>query len=258
MDAAFGKVRDVARRRSVDERRGSDDAASKRLSVFIHRKKRGAKRDAPDLERNLSARSGEDSLFPSNRSESSFVESGHSSLLTDDDDCDHERYVRGSVSSILPYSQKTKRLVQVASERIDTLPTTSDYYETARAEAVKPIPRRARALCTTEVCLQRSGWTDLVSASPYPPTSQRGYLKSHRCLQSSFPFAYRALLEHLVRSYCCNSLCPSSATNAKLAVDRNLQTGNPYDQRYHHISRTPDCLHSPRLRSTLQHIPSLP
>lgn len=95
MDAALEKVKDKTKRRSVDDRRGSEDMSSKRLSSFIPGKKRASKKDAPGLERNLSAQSAGDSVsFISNRSETSLLdESGHSSLLTDDNS-DMEGYVK--------------------------------------------------------------------------------------------------------------------------------------------------------------------
>ncbi|KAI7427147.1 hypothetical protein KC336_g6067 [Hortaea werneckii] len=86
MDAALEKVRGRARRKSADDRRGSDDTASRRLSGLISRKKPASKRDKQGLERNLSAPSGEDSLSISgNRSEGSLLDSGRSSQFTDDD-----------------------------------------------------------------------------------------------------------------------------------------------------------------------------
>ncbi|KAI7287285.1 hypothetical protein KC345_g626 [Hortaea werneckii] len=86
MDAALEKVRGRARRKSADERRGSDDTTSRRLSGLISRKKPAFKRDKQGLERNLRAPSGEDSLSISgNRSEGSLLDSGRSSQFTDDD-----------------------------------------------------------------------------------------------------------------------------------------------------------------------------
>lgn len=93
MDAALEKVRGRARRKSADERRGSDDTASRRLSGLISRKKPASKRERQGLERNLSAPSGEDSLSISgNRSEGSLLDSGRSSQFTDDDS-EHPGYV---------------------------------------------------------------------------------------------------------------------------------------------------------------------
>ncbi|RMZ23952.1 hypothetical protein D0859_12002 [Hortaea werneckii] len=86
MDAALGKVRGRAGRKSADERRGSDDTTSRRLSGLISRKKPASKRDKQGLERNLTAPSGEDSLsIFGNRSEVSLLDSGRSSQFTDDD-----------------------------------------------------------------------------------------------------------------------------------------------------------------------------
>lgn len=94
MDAAIGKVKERTKRRSVDDRRGSDDTSTKRLSALLPRKRRGSKQDVSGPERNLSAVSTNDSLAGSgNHSESSLVDdSGHSSLLTDDNS-DVEGYV---------------------------------------------------------------------------------------------------------------------------------------------------------------------
>lgn len=94
MDAAFGKVKERTRRKSVDDRRGSEDTSAKRLSGLFPRKKRRESKDKPGLERNLSAPSGDESLFLSdNRSDSSLLNgSGRSSLLTEDNS-DVEGYV---------------------------------------------------------------------------------------------------------------------------------------------------------------------
>ncbi|KAK4546674.1 hypothetical protein LTR36_001892 [Oleoguttula mirabilis] len=86
MDAAIEKVKDRTKRRSVDDRRGSDDPSIKRLAGFLPRKKREEKKDASGREPSLSAQSAGDSvLLSGNRSETSLLDdSGHSSLLTDD------------------------------------------------------------------------------------------------------------------------------------------------------------------------------
>lgn len=99
MDAAFEKVKERTRRKSVDDRRGSDDASARRLSSIIPHRKRASKVDAPGLQRNLSAQSGDNLSFTGNRSESSLLDdSGHSSLLTDDNS-DVEGYVELSFST---------------------------------------------------------------------------------------------------------------------------------------------------------------
>ena len=100
MDSAIDKVRERARK-SVDERRGSDDSASgARLSALITRK---LKRKDKDKDKDsLGARSstlvvdsGEsgDLALSDTRSEGSLLdEDGHSSLLTDDGS-DNDGYV---------------------------------------------------------------------------------------------------------------------------------------------------------------------
>jgi len=100
MDAAIDKVRERARK-SVDERRGSDDSASQtRFSALITRK---LKRKEKDKDKDsLSARnstlvvdsgeSGELALSDARSDGSLLDEDGHSSLLTDDGS-DNEGYV---------------------------------------------------------------------------------------------------------------------------------------------------------------------
>ncbi|KAK5128029.1 hypothetical protein LTR85_005146 [Meristemomyces frigidus] len=100
MDAAIEKVKDRTKRRSVDDRRGSDDNSTKRLTNLLPRKRRGSKQAGPELERNLSVVSAGDNLsFSGNRSESSLVDdSGHSSLLTDDNSDIEGKPVRPTLS----------------------------------------------------------------------------------------------------------------------------------------------------------------
>ena len=100
MDAAIDKVRERTRK-SVDERRGSDDSASgTRLSALINRKlkRKDKEKDKDGLgARNStlvvdSGESGELALSDA-RSEGSLLdEDGHSSLLTDDGS-DNDGYV---------------------------------------------------------------------------------------------------------------------------------------------------------------------
>jgi hypothetical protein len=109
MDAAIDKVRERARK-SVDERRGSDDSASQtRFSAMITRK---LKRKDKDKDKDsLGARnstlvvdSGEsgDLALSDARSDGSLLdEDGHSSLLTDDGD-DNDGYVL-NIYSILDF-----------------------------------------------------------------------------------------------------------------------------------------------------------
>ncbi|KAI6837008.1 hypothetical protein KC367_g702 [Hortaea werneckii] len=142
MDAALEKVRGRARRKSADDRRGSEDTASRRLSGLISRKKPASKRDKQGLERNLSAPSGEDSLSISgNRSEGSLLDSGRSSQFTDDDS-EHpgvneqivEGPLRDETSVVEPGSTASG---QGYSQ--DTRETTSERPETPRNQ-----PRRGR------------------------------------------------------------------------------------------------------------------
>ena len=92
MDGAIGRMKDRARRHSVDDRRGSDDttasSSSKRLSSLVPRSRRLSRKDKPDLERDLSAHSiVDDTLtFTGSRSETASIldESRHSSIFTDD------------------------------------------------------------------------------------------------------------------------------------------------------------------------------
>ena len=91
VDAAVGKMKDRARRQSVDSRRGSDDTTaspSRRLSNLIPRNRRRSKKAATSQERNLGAHStADDALSLSgSRSETASLldESGHSSIFTDD------------------------------------------------------------------------------------------------------------------------------------------------------------------------------
>ena len=92
-------------RRSIDDRRGSADAGTNRLSKLLPRRKRSAKpEDTNGLERELSTLSSADGTLGSlsvsgTRSDTSlFDDSGHSSLLTDDNS-DVEGYVRSKSAS---------------------------------------------------------------------------------------------------------------------------------------------------------------
>ena len=91
VDAAIGKVKDRARRQSVDSRRTSEDTTaspSRRLSKLIARSRRGSKQVGPAQERDRSAHSTADDKFSisGNRSDTASLldESGHSSIFTDD------------------------------------------------------------------------------------------------------------------------------------------------------------------------------
>lgn len=105
MESAIDKVKERTRRRSVDdrglERRDSDD--SRRLSTLVSKTKRKVKRSLKvadaDSERNTSIDSGSGSRLGTselelagNHSNSSLLqyESGHSSLLTDDERSDQD------------------------------------------------------------------------------------------------------------------------------------------------------------------------
>jgi hypothetical protein len=106
MDTALDKVRERTRK-SVDERRGSDESASaNRLSSLLERGARKLKRKeknndnndgASTLAVNHSGESGELAFSDGGRSEGSLLdEDGHSSLLTDDGS-DNEGYVQHSI-----------------------------------------------------------------------------------------------------------------------------------------------------------------
>ena len=89
---AIDKVKDRTRRRSVDDRRNSDDVSGGRLSALLSKTKRKSKRDdtgdGPD--RTFSVDSV--NISPGNRSELSLVDgSGSSSLFTDDERGDADR-----------------------------------------------------------------------------------------------------------------------------------------------------------------------
>lgn len=91
VDAAIDKVKQRARRRSVDDRRGSEESSGKRLSGLFPRRKRSPNKGSSGLERHLTAQSG--GSLSGNHSDSSLVdESGRSSLYTDDNS-DIEGYV---------------------------------------------------------------------------------------------------------------------------------------------------------------------
>lgn len=103
MDTAIDKVRERTRK-SVDERRGSDESVSaNRLSSLLERGARKLKRKEKDHENNNGAstlavnhsgESGELAFSDGGRSEGSLLdEDGHSSLLTDDGS-DNEGYVQ--------------------------------------------------------------------------------------------------------------------------------------------------------------------
>jgi len=109
MDAAIDKVRERARK-SVDERRGSDDSASAtRLSALINRKlkRKDKEKDKDSLgARNStlavdSGESGELALSDARSDGSLLDEDGHSSLLTDDGS-DNDGYVL-NIYSILDF-----------------------------------------------------------------------------------------------------------------------------------------------------------
>ncbi|KXT00157.1 hypothetical protein AC578_3298 [Pseudocercospora eumusae] len=92
MDAAIDKVKERTRRRSVDDRRGSDDVSGRRLStLFVSKTKRkikGEKGAEPDGTRTLSV---DCSGLEGNQSDSASPLSGRSSLLTDDEALDPRR-----------------------------------------------------------------------------------------------------------------------------------------------------------------------
>ena len=114
MDAALDKVRERARRKSVDDRRGSDDTANRRLSGLFPRKKKASRKGSRGPERNLSTPAGDDKLSISgNRSESSLLDSGHSSLFTDDAS-DQEGYVSPSFLFTDPLSSR-RQMYDVSS-----------------------------------------------------------------------------------------------------------------------------------------------
>jgi hypothetical protein len=111
MDAAIDKVRERARK-SVDERRGSDDSASQtRFSALLARKLKRKDKDKDKDNDSLGARnstlvvdSGEsgDLALSDARSDGSLLdEDGHSSLLTDDGS-DNDGYVL-NICSILDF-----------------------------------------------------------------------------------------------------------------------------------------------------------
>ena len=85
METAIGKVKDRTKR-APDDRLGSEDGTGRRLSALISRKKRNPRLDAKNftVDRNFSTESGYS--VDMNRSDSSLPldESGHSSLLTED------------------------------------------------------------------------------------------------------------------------------------------------------------------------------
>lgn len=92
MENAIDKVRGSSRRRSVDDRPKTEDGQPRKLSTLVSKAKRKVRkgdRDA-DLSQTTSLESGTDLALAGNRSESSllFDESGHSSLLTDDERTD--------------------------------------------------------------------------------------------------------------------------------------------------------------------------
>ncbi|KAI7329283.1 hypothetical protein KC315_g6232 [Hortaea werneckii] len=172
MDAALEKVRGRARRKSADDRRGSDDTASKRLSGLISRKKPASKRDKQGLERNLSAPSGEDSLSISgNRSEGSLLDSGRSSQFTDDDS-EHpgvneqivEGPLRDETSVVEPGSTASG---QGYSQ--DTRETTSERPETPRNQ-----PRRGR-INTASLPATPDNLVETPSTLVTPPTPTDPY-----------------------------------------------------------------------------------
>ncbi|KAI6877980.1 hypothetical protein KC360_g8905 [Hortaea werneckii] len=172
MDAALEKVRGRARRKSADDRRGSDDTASRRLSGLISRKKPASKRDKQGLERNLSAPSGEDSLSISgNRSEGSLLDSGRSSQFTDDDS-EHpgvnEQIVQGPLrdetSVVEPGSTASG---QGYSQ--DTRETTSERPETPRNQ-----PRRGR-INTASLPATPDNLVETPSTLVTPPTPTDPY-----------------------------------------------------------------------------------
>ncbi|KAI7513991.1 hypothetical protein KC347_g991 [Hortaea werneckii] len=172
IDAALEKVRGRARRKSADDRRGSDDTASRRLSGLISRKKPASKRDKQGLERNLSAPSGEDSLSISgNRSEGSLLDSGRSSQFTDDDS-EHpgvnEQIVQGPLrdetSVVEPGSTASG---QGYSQ--DTRETTSERPETPRNQ-----PRRGR-INTASLPATPDNLVETPSTLVTPPTPTDPY-----------------------------------------------------------------------------------
>ncbi|KAK4502643.1 hypothetical protein PRZ48_006069 [Zasmidium cellare] len=102
MENAIDKVRGSSRRRSVDDRSKTEDGQPRKLSTLVSRAKRKVRKGdrEGDLSQTTSRESGTDLVLPGNRSESSlFDESGHSSLLTDDERTDgNGKPIRPSLS----------------------------------------------------------------------------------------------------------------------------------------------------------------
>ena len=91
-DGAGGRLKNRLRRKSVDDRRGSNDAGKRLSNLMPGRKDRPKKTDWNEPERQLSADSGTGNLgLLGNQSDSSIglAGSGRSSLLTDGES-DHE------------------------------------------------------------------------------------------------------------------------------------------------------------------------
>ncbi|KAK0894868.1 hypothetical protein LTR02_012076 [Friedmanniomyces endolithicus] len=104
MDVAIDKFKERTKRNG-DSRRNSKDEGSSRLRSLLPRSKRGSRQEDDGLERRLSALSGEASnsspaLFISgNRSDVSLPDdSGHSSLLTDDNSDTERKPLRPTLS----------------------------------------------------------------------------------------------------------------------------------------------------------------
>lgn len=86
MENAIDKVRGGSRRRSMDDRPKTEDGSGGKLSTLVSKAKRKVRKGDRDGDLSQITSRGSDLVLPGNRSESSLLdESGHSSLLTDDE-----------------------------------------------------------------------------------------------------------------------------------------------------------------------------
>ncbi|KAK5118279.1 hypothetical protein LTR62_002792 [Meristemomyces frigidus] len=147
-------------RKSIDDRRNSGDGTSKSLSKLLARRKRSPDKDSASPGRALSAisfNSYEESLTISgNHSNASFDDSGHSSLLTDDNP-DHEgKPIRPTLSphqshaglltlSSPEFAKRSQSVISITSassnDKDQTLESTTSIPQIVEPAETEPFPQ---------------------------------------------------------------------------------------------------------------------
>ncbi|TKA82635.1 hypothetical protein B0A55_00751 [Friedmanniomyces simplex] len=143
MDIAIDKLKERTKRNG-DSRRNSKDDGTSRLAGFLPRRKRGSRQEDDGLERRLSALSGEASnsnlalSISGNRSDVSLPDdSGHSSLLTDDNSDTERKPIRPTLS---PHQSHAGYLTLSSPElhaQSQSVITANDAFDTSSSDALR-------------------------------------------------------------------------------------------------------------------------